>query len=63
MKTTAQRIRIEIEYLRALASMYEEASDARASQATREAIESLQSLLQVIEKSVKGGPESLPSAA
>jgi hypothetical protein len=63
MKTTSQRIKIEIEYLRALAEMYAESRDGRARQAAIDAIESLMALLLVIENSPNAVRESLPSAA
>jgi hypothetical protein len=63
MKTTIQRIKVEIEYLRALSEMYAESRDCHARQAALDAVDSLIALLRVIETSPNGERESLPTAA
>ena len=48
MKTTIQRLTTEIEYLKALAALYEGNKNGEAHRATLAAIESLQSLVETL---------------
>ena len=48
MKTTIQRLTTEIEFLHALAALYEGSKNGEAHRATLDAIESLQSLVEAI---------------
>ena len=48
MKTTIQRLTTEIEYLKALAGLYEGDKNGEAHRATLVAIESLQALVEAI---------------
>lgn len=61
MKTVAQNITNEIEYLSALARMLER--DRQAQAATLETINALRQLLQVIDRQANGSAELISIAA
>lgn len=63
MKTVAQKINSEIDYLTALAAMYEHESDLTARQATLEAIAALRRLRDVLDQPCNPTPENFPLAA
>jgi hypothetical protein len=62
MKTVAQKINSEIDYLTALAAMCENESDQEARAAALEAIDALRRLRGVLARSCES-PEKLPLAA
>ncbi len=63
MRTIKERLTNEIEYLKALAEMYEQESDRNARQKSLAAIEALNQLIAVIDEAPIISPESVLQAA
>lgn len=63
MKTVSQRVINEIEYLRALAEMYEHDNNRVAHEAAQAAIAALQGLVEIIGNPKDDSSEGLPAAA
>jgi hypothetical protein len=63
MKTVSQRVTNEIEYLRALAEMYEHDNNRMAREATQAAIAALGRLVEIIDHPKGDASERLPAAA
>jgi hypothetical protein len=63
MKTVSQKVLNEIEYLRALAEMYEHDNNITAQEATHAAIDALRRLFEVIDHSGNDSSQKLPQAA
>lgn len=63
MKTVSQRVIKEIEYLRALAEMYEHDNNQTAREATQAAIIALRRLVEVIDRPKGDSSEIIPVAA
>ena len=63
MKTVSQNLKKEIEFLSALARLYEQNDDARGREATMEAIAALERLLEIINHPNGDSPHSMPLAA
>jgi hypothetical protein len=63
MKKVSQRLLTEMEYLRALANMYEHDNNQTAQEATRAAIAALRRLLEVVDHTTEESSEGLPAAA
>jgi DNA helicase HerA-like ATPase len=63
MKTVSKRLATDIEYLRALAEMYEQDKNQAAQEATGAAIAALRRLIEVVDHPAKDSSEKLPAAA
>jgi hypothetical protein len=63
MKTVSQRVSKEIEYLSALAEMYEHDNNQKAREATKSAIAALTRLVEIIDHPKNEGSERLLEAA
>ncbi len=63
MKTVSQNLLKELEFLRALAKLYENNQSLREREATIEAIAALERLLGIINSPNNDSPTSLPIAA
>jgi hypothetical protein len=63
MKTVSQRVIKEIEYLRALAEVYEHDNNRTALEATQAAIAALHRLVEIIHNPKDDSPDTLPVAA
>jgi hypothetical protein len=63
MKQVSQRMLKEIEYLGALAEMYEQDNNSTAQEATRAAIAALRRLVEVIDHAGDDSSQGLPVAA
>ncbi len=63
MKTIKQRIKNEVEYLQALAEMYEHEENFAANAAAIAALEALQHLRNTLDEQAGGTTDQLPVAA
>jgi hypothetical protein len=63
MKTVSQNLTKELEFLRALAKLYEHDDSIKEREATIEAIAALERLLGIINSPDNDSPNSLPIAA
>jgi len=63
MKTVSKRVSSEIEYLRALAKMYEHDNNQEAQQATEAAIAALLNLVEIVDHPTGDSSGGLTAAA